>query len=320
MGPHSRLLGPLVPEPQLWQDPIPPVDHELVDDQDVEVLKRKILESGLSTSELVATAWCSAATYRDSDKRGGANGARIRLEPQNEWAANEPQQLAKVLKALEGIRADFNAAQSGGKTVSLADLIVLGGSAAIEAAAKKAGHDVDVPFSPGRTDATAEMTDAESFDVLEPRADGFRNYVGGTYDQPLPELLIDRAHLLTLTAPEMTVLVGGLRALGANHGESRHGVFTERPGTLSRDFFVNLLDLDTVWSRSSSDANVYEGRDRDTGELRWTASSIDLVFGSNSQLRALVEVYASDDAEEKFVRDFVAAWTKVMELDRFDLR
>ena len=317
MGPVSRLLGPEVADAQLWQDPVPPVDHPLVSDGDVAELKRQILASGLSTSELVKAAWASAASYRDSDKRGGANGARLRLAPQNGWDANEPAQLGRVLETLEGIQADFNGRQSGGKQVSLADLIVLGGGAAIEAAAAKAGVQVTVPFSPGRTDATAEHTDAASFDVLEPRADGFRNYVSDDFGGRPGDALVDRAHQLTLTAPELTVLVGGLRVLGANHGGSEHGVFTDRPGELTNDFFRNLLDMGTVWEKAGDDR--YEGRDRASGDVRWTATSVDLVFGSHSQLRGLSEVYASDDASGQFVDDFVAAWTKVMELDRFDL-
>ncbi len=319
MGPVSRLLGPEVAPPQLWQDPVPAVDHELVDASDVEALKNAILDSGLTIPELVSTAWASAATFRDSDKRGGANGARIRLAPQRGWEVNQPDQLARVLGTLERIQADFNGAQAGGKRVSLADLIVLGGCAAVEAAAEKAGFDVDVPFTPGRTDASAEQTDAEALAVLEPKADGFRNYVGANSYRRPEESLVDRANLLTLTAPEMTVLVGGLRALNANFEGSSHGVFTDRPETLTNDFFVNLLDMGTDWQKSSSEEGVYEGRDRATGELRWTATSVDLVFGSHSQLRALAEVYASDDSRQKFVDDFVAAWAKVMDLDRFDV-
>ena len=319
MGPRARYLGPWVPEPQLWQDPVPPVDHPLIDAQDIAALKRKLLQSGLSIAELVSTAWSSAASFRGTDKRGGANGARIRLVPQKDWEANEPARLAKVLQTLERVQTEFNAAQSGGKRVSLADLIVLGGCAAVEQAAKAAGFDVTVPFSPGRTDASQEQTDVNTFAVLEPKGDGFRNYVGA--DDPLaPETrLLDRANLLRLTAPEMTVLVGGLRALGANHGESKHGIFTDRPGTLTNDFFANLLDIGTAWRPSAADKHVYEGRDRSTGQPKWTATAADLVFGAHSQLRALAEVYASDDAKEKFVRDFVAAWDKVMNLDRFDL-
>jgi catalase-peroxidase len=318
MGPLPRYLGPWVPGPQTWQDPVPPVDHELVGEQDVAALKRKMLDSGLSIPDLVSTAWNAAASFRGTDKRGGANGARIRLEPQKNWEANEPARLAKVLKTLEQIQQDFN--KSGGKKrVSLADLIVLGGCAAVEEAAKKAGHVVTVPFAPGRTDASQEQTDVNTFDVLEPEGDGFRNYVRAK-DPLSPETrLLDRANLLKLTAPQMTVLVGGLRALNANHGESKHGVFTDRPGTLTNDFFVNLLDAGTAWRPSGSDKNVYEGTDRATGKAKWTATAADLVFGAHSQLRALAEVYASDDAKEKFVRDFVAAWTKVMNLDRFDL-
>ena len=325
MGPISRYLGPLVPkEPLIWQDPIPAVDHELVDDQDIAALKAKILASGLSISQLVTTAWASAATFRGTDKRGGANGARIRLAPQKDWEVNQPAELAKVLAILEAIQKDFNAAQSGGKKVSLADLIVLGGCAAVEEAAKKAGHDVKVPFSPGRTDATQEETDVHSFAVLEPVADGFRNYIRKGQEASAAELLVDRANLLTLTAPEMTVLIGGLRVLNANFGHSEYGVFTARPGTLTNDFFVNLLDMGTKWQKSATSEGVLEGvldgRDRATGELEWTGTVADLVFGSNSQLRALAEVYASDDSQQKFVRDFAAAWSKVMNLDRFDLK
>jgi catalase-peroxidase len=319
MGPVSRYLGPWVPEPQLWQDPVPPVDHELIDDADVAALGSKVLGSGLSTAQLVTTAWAAAATYRDTDKRGGANGARIRLAPQKDWEVNEPLALANVLSTLEQIQAEFNGEQTGGKKVSLADLIVLAGGAAIEAAAATAGVEVTVPFAPGRTDATQEMTDVETFSVLEPRADGFRNYLRPGEKLTPETLLLDRANLLSLTAPEMTVLIGGMRALGANHGRSPLGVLTDRPGTLTNDFFVNLLDMATEWSVSTEE-NVYEGRDRATGEPRWTATAVDLVFGANSQLRALCEVYASDDAKEKFVHDFVAAWAKVMNLDRFELR
>jgi catalase-peroxidase len=319
MGPVSRLLGPLVPPPQLWQDPVPAVDHELIGEQDIAGLKAKILASGLSLSQLVTTAWAAAASFRGTDKRGGANGARIRLAPQKDWEVNQPAELAKVLKALEKIQTDFNGSQSGKKKVSLADAIVLGGCAAVEAAAKKAGHDVKVPFAPGRTDASQEMTDVESFAVLEPTADGFRNYFRKGDDRSPTEMLVERARLLTLTAPEMTVLVGGLRALNANFGQSKLGVFTERPGSLTNDFFVNLLDMSTEWRKSSRDEHVYEGRDRRTGAVRWTATAVDLVFGSNSQLRAIAEVYACNDSQEKFVRDFVAAWAKVMNLDRFDL-
>ena len=321
MGPRSRYLGPEVPAEQLiWQDPVPAVDHLLIDAKDIANLKDKVLASGLSVSELVSTAWASASTFRGSDKRGGANGARIRLAPQKDWAANQPAQLARVLAALEGIRSAFNATQSGGKKVSLADLIVLGGCAAVEQAAKAAGQDVTVPFSPGRTDASQEQTDAESFAVLEPVADGFRNYLKGPSRVPAEERLLDKAQLLTLTAPEMTVLIGGLRALNANVGQSASGVFTKRPGVLSNDFFVNLLDMGTEWKPTSEARDVFEGRDRATGTLKWTATRVDLVFGSNSQLRALAEVYAQDDAKASFVRDFVAAWNKVMNLDRFDLK
>jgi len=317
MGPVTRYLGPWVPEPQLWQDPVPAVDHELVGDDDIAALKQKLLDTGLSVSQLVGTAWASAATFRGTDRRGGANGARIRLEPQRSWEVNQPAELSKVLDALERVQQEFSA--SSGKQVSLADLIVLGGSAGVEQAARNAGHDVTVPFRPGRTDATQEQTDTESFAVLEPRADGFRNYVReGEKLQP-ETLLLDRAYLLNLTAPEMTVLVGGLRALGANVGGSAHGVLTDRTETLTNDFFVNLLAAGTEWKASSSAENVYDIRDVATGDVRWTATAVDLVFGSNSQLRAISEVYASDDAPEKCVRDFVAAWVKVMELDRFDL-
>ena len=320
MGPRARYLGPLVPQEELiWQDPVPAVDHPLVDEKDVAALKAKILASGLGISQLVTTAWASAATFRGSDKRGGANGARIRLAPQKDWEVNQPAELAKVLQTLEAIRTDFNAAQSGGKKVSLADLIVLGGCAAVEAAAKKAGQDVTVPFAPGRTDASPEQTDVESFAVLEPIADGFRNYVRKGYEGTVAELLVDKAQLLTLTAPEMTVLIGGLRALNANFDRSTHGVFTKRPESLSNDFFVNLLDMSTKWQKSASAEGVLEGRDRATGELKWTGTVVDLVFGSNSQLRAIAEVYASSDAQAAFVRDFVAAWNKVMNLDRYDL-
>ena len=320
MGPKVLYLGSEVPaEDLIWQDPVPAVDHELVDASDISDLKAKILASGLSVRELVYTAWSSASTFRGSDKRGGANGARIRLAPQNEWEANEPEQLNKVLAVYEGIQQDFNGAQSGNKKVSLADLIVLGGAAGIEKAAKDAGHDVSVPFAPGRTDATAEQTDAESFEPLEPRADGFRNYVDAEFTVPVEQLLVDRAQLLTLTAPEMTVLIGGLRVLGANYGDMPHGVFTDRKGTLTNDFFVNLLDMGVAWKQAEDDEHVYEGRDRATDEVKWTASRADLVFGSNSQLRALAEVYAADDAKGKFVADFVKAWNKVMNADRFEL-
>jgi catalase-peroxidase len=318
MGPVTRYLGPWVPEPQLWQDPVPAVDHELVGDDDVAALKRTLLDSGLSIAQLVSVAWAAAASYRDTDKRGGANGARIRLAPQKDWEVNEPAQLATVLQTLEQVQQDFNGSQSGQKRVSLADLIVLGGVAAVEQAAHDAGVDITVPFTPGRTDASQEQTDAETFAVLEPRADGFRNFLReGEKLQP-ETLLLDRANLLSLTAPEMTVLVGGLRALGANAGGTKHGVLTDRPGVLTNDFFVNLLDMGTEWKVSSAE-HVYEGRDRTTGEVTRTATAVDLVFGANSQLRALAEVYAGDDAQEKFVHDFVAAWVKVMELDRFDL-
>jgi catalase-peroxidase len=321
MGPVARYLGPLVPtEHLLWQDPVPAVDHELIGEKDMADLKAGILASGLSISQLVTTAWASAATFRGSDRRGGANGARIRLAPQKDWEVNQPAELAKVLAKLETIRDTFNGAQSGGKKkVSLADLIVLGGCAGVEAAAKKAGYDVKVPFSPGRTDASQEQTDAHSFAPLEPTSDGFRNYLRKGYEGSAAELLLDRANLLTLSAPEMTVLVGGLRALGANFGQSQHGVFTSRPETLTNDFFVNLLDMKTKWQRSATSEGVLEGRDRTTGELRWTGTVIDLVFGSNSQLRALAEVYACSDSQQSFLHDFVAAWSKVMNLDRYDL-
>jgi catalase-peroxidase len=303
----------------LWQDPVPKVDHELIGTQDVAQLKAKILASGLSISQLVTTAWASASTFRGTDKRGGANGARSRLAPQKDWEVNQPAELAKVLQALEKIQKDFNKSQSGGKKVSLADVIVLGGCAAIEAAAKKAGHDVQVPFSPGRTDASQEMTDVESFAVLEPTADGFRNYIREGDTRPAAEVLVDRAHLLTLTAPEMTVLVGGMRVLNANFGQSQLGVFTKRPGSLTNDFFVNLLDMGTEWRKSPQCEHFYEGRDRRTGEVKWTCTAVDLIFGSNSQLRAIAEACACDDARQAFVSDFVAAWVKVMNLDRFDL-
>ncbi|HVK51303.1 MAG TPA: catalase/peroxidase HPI [Pseudoxanthomonas sp.] len=320
MGPRSRYLGPEVPsEDLIWQDPVPPVDHPLIDEADVASLKKKILDSGLSISELVSTAWASAATFRGSDKRGGANGARIRLAPQKDWEVNEPAQLQKVLATLEGIQNEFNSAQNGGKQVSLADLIVLGGSAAVEKAARNGGHDATVPFSPGRSDASAEQTDAHSFEVLEPVADGFRNYLKAKYVVPAEVLLIDKAQLLTLTAPEMTVLVGGLRTLGGNVGKTRHGVFTDREETLSNDYFVNLLSMSTEWKATADNEAVFEAKDRKTGEVKWTGTRVDLIFGSNSQLRALAEVYASVDAKAKFVEHFVAAWTKVMNLDRFDL-
>lgn len=319
MGPRTRYLGPWIPEPQLWQDPVPSADHELVSEEDIAALKRKIFASGLTMSDLISTAWGAAACFRRTDKRGGANGARIRLAPQKDWESNEPPRLAKVLSSLESIQKEFNESQSGGKRVSLADLIVLGGCAAVEEAASKAGHQVTVPFAAGRTDASQEQTDVTTFAVLEPKGDGFRNYFRD--DDPLsPETrLLDRANLLKLTAPEMTVLVGGMRVLGANHGQSKHGVFTDRPGALTNDFFVNLLDIGTAWRPSSSGKNTYEGTDRTTGKPRWTATSADLVFGAHSQLRALAEVYASDDGQQKFVHDFVRAWTKVMNLDRYDL-
>ncbi|WP_306355711.1 MULTISPECIES: catalase/peroxidase HPI [unclassified Nocardia] len=319
MGPVSRYLGPWVPEPQLWQDPVPAVDHELVDDQDVAALKAKVLDSGLSVTQLVKTAWASAASFRSTDKRGGANGARIRLEPQQNWEVNEPAELAKVLPVLERIQAEFNGSAAGGKKISLADLIVLAGSAAVEKAAKDAGHGVTVPFRPGRTDATQENTDVESFAVLEPRADGFRNYVRSGEKAPLERLLLDRAYMLDVTAPQLTVLIGGMRALGANYGGSEYGVFTDRPGTLTNDFFVNLLDDSTEWKPSESAENVYEGVDRASGKTRWTATANDLLFGSHSVLRAVAEVYAQQDAGRKFVDDFVGAWVGVMENDRFDL-
>jgi catalase-peroxidase len=320
MGPRARYLGPEVPREELiWQDPIPAVNHKLIDAQDIDALKGRILASGLSVAQLVSAAWASASTFRGSDKRGGANGARIRLAPQKDWAVNQPAELSKVLRTLEGIQSEFNRTASGGKKVSLADLIVLGGCAAVEAAAKKGGHAVTVPFTPGRMDASPEQTDVESFAVLEPYADGFRNYQKARYAVPSEALLIDKAQLLTLTAPEMTVLVGGMRALNANAGQTRHGVFTQRPGELTNDFFVNLLDMNTEWKPVSQAAEVFEGRDRKTGQVRWTGTRVDLVFGSNSQLRALAEVYASTDAQDQFVRDFVAAWNKVMNLDRFDM-
>jgi catalase-peroxidase len=317
MGPIARYLGPLVPKEMLpWQDPIPAVDHELIGEQEIAALKAKILASGLSVSQLVSTAWASAATFRGSDKRGGANGARIRLSPQKDWDVNQPAQLAKVLEKLEAIQKEFNAS---GKKVSLADLIVLGGSAAIEKAAKDAGYDVKVPFTPGRMDASQDHTDVESFAPLELTADGFRNYLRGKQRLSPEEQLVDRAQLLTLTAPEMTVLVGGMRVLGANVGESQHGVFTKRPGTLTNDFFANLLDMGTAWKATDGSESVFEGRDRKTGELKWTGTRADLIFGSHSQLRALAEVYACADSKEKFAKDFVAAWTKVMNADRFDV-
>jgi catalase-peroxidase len=320
MGPKARYLGPEVPsEDLIWQDPIPAVNYELINDEDIAALKDKILNSGLTISELVSTAWASASTFRGSDKRGGANGARIRLAPQKDWKVNNPSQLSKILTTLEGIQKEFNKGQSGGKQVSIADVIVLGGSAAIEQAAKNAGHDVKVPFTPGRSDASQEQTDMASFDVLEPNADGFRNYVKTKCSIKTEEMLVDKAQLLTLTAPEMTVLVGGMRVLNTNSDQSQHGVFTKRPGQLTNDFFVNLLDLGTAWKAVSEDAEVFEGRDRKTGNVKWTGSRVDLIFGSNSELRALAEVYGCSDAQKKFVKDFVAAWTKVMNLDRFDL-
>ncbi|MBN1290765.1 MAG: catalase/peroxidase HPI [Candidatus Latescibacteria bacterium] len=320
MGPRSRYLGPEVPAEELvWQDPVPKVDHVLIDAKDIADLKGKILASGMSISELVSTAWASASTFRGSDKRGGANGARIRLAPQKDWKVNQPAQLAKVLQKLEAIQKAFNNSQSGGKKVSLADLIVLGGCAAVEAATKKAGHNVTVPFIPGRTDAAQAQTDVESFAVIEPVADGFRNYLKTSFSVSAEELLLDRAQLLTLTAPEMTVLIGGLRVLNTNFGETQHGVFTKRPGMLTNDFFVNLLDMSTTWKAMSKDESVFEGRDRTTGELKWTGTRVDLIFGSNSQLRAIAEVYGCEDSQEKFLRDFVAVWNKVMNLDRFDL-
>ena len=320
MGPIARYLGPLLPKEELsWQDPIPAVDHPLIDDEDMAALKASVLASGLSVSQLVSTAWASASTFRGSDKRGGANGGRIRLAPQKDWHVNQPPQLAEVLQTLEAIQKDFNGSQSGGKKVSLADLIVLGGGAAVEKAAKDAGHEVAVPFTPGRMDATQEQTDVDSFAPLEPIADGFRNYLRDNQRLSPEELLVDRAQLLTLTAPEMTVLVGGLRVLGANAGDSKHGVFTDRPERLTNDFFINLLDMGTPWASSAGSEGVYEGRDRNTNEVKWTGTRVDLIFGSHSQLRALAEVYACADSQEKFVKDFVAAWTKVMDLDRFDL-
>ena len=319
MGPVSRYLGPWVPEPQLWQDPVPPVDHELIDAADIAALKRTLLASGLSIAQLVSTAWASAASFRGTDKRGGANGGRIRLAPQRDWAANSPAELATVLPVLEQVQADFNGSQSGAKRVSLADLIVLGGCAAVEQAARNAGYDIEVPFAPGRTDASQEQTDVETFAVLEPAADGFRNYLRDGQPLPPETLLLDRAYMLTLSAPEMTVLIGGLRALDANVGQAQAGVLTDRPGTLTPDFFVSLLDMGTEWTASASTEHGYEGRDRGTGQLRWTATAVDLVFGAHAQLRAIAEVYAAADAGEKFVTDFVAAWDKVMNLDRFDL-
>jgi catalase-peroxidase len=320
MGPISRYLGPWIPEPQLWQDPVPAVDHTLVDDSDVAALKKKVLESGLSVPQLVKAAWSAAGSYRNTDKRGGANGGRVRLEPQKHWEVNEPSELEKVLAALEKIQHEFNDSASGGKKISLADLIVLAGSAAVEKAAHDAGYEISVHFSPGRTDASQESTDVESFAVLEPRADGFRNYARAGEKAPLEQLLVERAYLLGVTGPELTVLVGGLRALGANHGGSKHGVFTDHPGVLTNDFFVNLLDMSTEWKPSETTENVYEGHDRTSGALKWTATANDLVFGSNSVLRAVAEVYAQDDSKGKFVEDFVAAWVKVMNNDRFDLK
>jgi catalase-peroxidase len=321
MGPRARYLGPEVPaEELLWQDPVPAAQSKRVDAQDVAALKARILASGLTVSELVSTAWASASSFRGSDKRGGANGARIRLAPQKNWAANQPAELQKVLQKLEGVRSEFNKTAAGGKQVSLSDLIVLGGSAAVEQAAKNAGHNVEVPFTPGRTDASQEQTDVASFGVLEPVADGFRNYLKGKYSVAAEALLVDKAQLMTLTAPEMTVLVGGMRALNANVGKSQHGVFTKRSETLTNDFFVNLLDMRTEWKPVSDAKDVFEGRDRKTGELKWTGTRVDLVFGSNAQLRAVAEVYGSSDAQGQFVRDFAAAWTRVMNLDRYDVR
>ena len=320
MGPRSRYLGSEVPEEELiWQDPVPEVDHELIDDKDIADLKGKILASELTVSQLVSSAWASASTFRGSDKRGGANGARIRLAPQKDWEVNQPEQLATVLQTLDGIQQEFNSAQSGGKKVSIADLIVLGGCAGVEQAAKNAGHEVTVPFTPGRTDASEEQTDVTSFHVLEPKADGFRNYQKKKYAVSAEEMLVDRAQLLTLTAPEMTVLVGGMRVLNANFGQSQHGVFTKRPETLTNDFFVNLLDMSTMWKATSEDQDVFEGCDRESGELKWTGTRVDLLFGSNSQLRALAEVYGCEDSQGKFLQDFIAVWNKVMNLDRFDL-
>ena len=320
MGPVSRYLGPWIPAPQLWQDPVPEVDHKLVDDKDVAALKKKVLDSGLSVPQLVKTAWSAAGSYRNTDKRGGANGGRLRLEPQRHWEVNEPSELEKVLATLQKIQHDFNDSASGGKKISLADLIVLAGSAAVEKAAKDAGYEITVHFAPGRTDTSQESTDVESFAVLEPRADGFRNYARAGEKAPLEQLLVERAYLLGVTAPELTVLVGGLRALGANHGGSKHGVFSDKTGVLSNDFFVNLLDMNTEWKSSETAENVYEGHDRASGALKWTATANDLVFGSNSVLRALAEVYAQDDSKRKFVEDFAAAWVKVMNNDRFDLK
>jgi catalase-peroxidase len=321
MGPKARYLGPEVPKENLiWQDPVPAVNHKLVNKKDIDGLKKKILDSGLSIAELVYTAWSSASTFRGSDMRGGANGARIRLEPQKDWEVNQPAQLEKVLKKLKSVQKDFNSAQKDDKKVSLADLIVLGGCSAVEAAAKDAGHKIEVPFTPGRMDASQAQTDAESFAALEPEADGFRNYSKKHYTVSAEEMLVDKAQLLTLSAPEMTVLVGGLRVLGANYGQSKHGVFTNQVGKLTNDFFVNLLDMGTIWKPTSDKGDTFEGHDRKTGKQKWTGTRVDLIFGSNSQLRALAEVYAQDDAKEKFVRDFIAAWNKVMNLDRFDLK
>jgi catalase-peroxidase len=319
MGPISRYLGPWVPEAQLWQDPVPAVDHKLIGEPEIAILKNKILNSGLSVSQLVSTAWASASTFRGSDKRGGANGARIRLAPQKDWEVNNPAELAKVIATLETIQKEFNSSQKSGIQVSLADLIVLGGTAAVEAAAKKAGNEVKVPFAPGRTDATQDKTDVDSFAVLKPVADGFRNYFGKEHDRPAEELLVDRAQLLTLTAPEMTVLIGGMRVLNTNTAFPQLGLLTKRPEALTNDFFANLLDWNTEWTKSPVCEHFFEGKDRKTGAVKWTGSRVDLVFGSNSQLRAIAEVYASRDGQEKFVKDFVAAWTKVMNLDRFDL-
>jgi len=319
MGPVTRYLGPWVPEAQLWQDPIPAVDHELIADEDIAALKAKLLASGLSVPQLVSTAWAAAGSFRGTDKRGGANGARLRLAPQKDWEVNNPAELANVLPVLEGVQQEFNSSQSGGKKVSLADLIVLGGAAALEQAARNAGHDITVPFVPGRSDASQEQTDIESFGFLEPKADGFRNYLRAGEKLPAELLLVDRAFMLNLTASEMTVLVGGLRALNANHGGTAHGIFTDRPGALTNDFFVNLLDMGTEWKASADAENVYEGHDRSSGDVKWTATAVDLVFGSNSELRAIAEFYATDDATDIFVNDFVAAWDKVMANDRFDL-
>ena len=320
MGPRSRYLGPEVPAEELiWQDPMPAVDHPLIDEKDIADLKGQILTAGLSIPDLVSTAWASASTFRGSDKRGGANGARIRLAPQKDWKVNQPERLKVVLQTLENVQKEFNGAQSGGKKVSLADLIVLGGCAGVEQAAKNAGVDVTVPFTPGRTDASEAQTDAVSFSVLEPKADGFRNYLKARYSVSAEEMLVDRAQLLTLTAPEMTVLMGGMRVLNVNHGQAPHGVFTKQPEALTNDFFVNLLDMNTVWQASSQDEDVFEGRDRASGEVKWTGTRVDLIFGANSQLRAISEVYGCEDSKEKFVNDFIAAWDKVMNLDRFDI-